>query len=137
MSRPENPFEVFEASMFANPPLGREEVIREIFNSLGGKPIQGPESFSLVGAKYIGKTTVLRGLTSAEIQRQYLRDPERLHLVYFDCADLPSERREVFKLLGNEVIKTAQEEWGIAFESTLVAEYVSQLRASLEMIEIT
>lgn len=137
MSRPENPFEVFEASIFDNPPFGREEVIREIFNSLGGKPIQGPESFSLVGAKYIGKTTVLRSLTSAEIQRQYLRDPERLRLVYFACADLPSERREVFRLLGNEVIKTTQEEWGIAFESMLVAEYVSQLRTSLEMIEIT
>ena len=137
MSRPRNPFEVSDAGALDKPPFGREEVVREIFDSLGRKPTQGPESFSLVGAKYIGKTTVLRSLTSAEIQRQYLRDPERLRLVYFDCADLPSERREVFRLLGNEAIKIAQEKWGIAFESTLVTEYISQLQTGIEMSEIT
>lgn len=137
MSRPRNPFEVSDARVLENPPFGREEVIREIFDSLCGKPTQGPESFSLIGPRYIGKTTVLQSLTSAEIQRQYLEDPGRLKLVYFDCADLPPERREVFRLLGNEAIKVAQEAWGITFENTLVAEYVSQLQTSTESSGIT
>jgi hypothetical protein len=135
MSRPRNPFEVSSAPDI--PPFGREGVIREIFYSLGGKPTQGPECFSLVGPPYIGKTTVLQSLASREVQREYFGDPEGIRLVYFHCADLPSERQEVFRLLGKAAIRAAEQEWSIAFKGNLVAEHISQLETSSAISEIT
>ncbi len=136
MNSPANPFEVSDPISAASAPFGREQVVREIFDSLGGDPIQGPESFSLIGPKYIGKTTVLRSLLSPDIQRCHLKDTEMLALAYLDCADLPSERREVLRLLGDICVDVARENWGMPFEGRLAAEYVSYLRNSSEMSEI-
>jgi hypothetical protein len=63
---------------------GRQRELRDIYRHLLSKP---PQSCVIIGETFIGKTTLLRYLASAEtslLNKQNIQDP--LTFVYLDCA---------------------------------------------------
>ncbi len=133
MNSPQNPFEKQDGL-----PFGREEVVREIFDRLGSNLAQGPGSFSLVGPKYIGKTTVLRSLLAVAVIDRFLGSAKELLCpVYVDCSELPPLRKEVFGLLGKTALETARTKWNVQFDSSVNSQYITPLEVGSEIPEVT
>ena len=136
MNSSENPFLSFEKTSDRQLPFGREEVVREIFGSIN-KP-QGAECFSLVGAKYLGKSQILRSIIRTSTQNSFLalEVMDRSAFLYFDCGDFPSNREETFRRICVKVIRISLQKWGLDFKQGLALEYSRRLTKSNDIFEI-
>lgn len=116
-------------------PFGREGVVREIMDHISSEN-RGAGSFSLVGPRFIGKSSVLRCLVASSVQAQLLKDQQSTHLEYFDCSELPNAKKEVFRVFGKTAWRVAEEKWQLPMASLLGEKVSSALEGSSDEEDI-
>jgi hypothetical protein len=82
-----------QRSMIKDPQtfFGRERELRDIFAML-----ETPQSCSIVGARRVGKSSLLYHICNSEVYRQHLTHPERYVFVFLDLQELAELTVEKF-----------------------------------------
>ena len=95
---PENPY--YDHAIVRNPGMlfGREQLFHEIYRACLHR-----QSFSLVGTRFIGKSSILSHISSPEIQQRQpnAADLKRLIFIFIDMRDYLQHSLEEFF---NEVV---------------------------------
>ena len=75
---------------------GRSQEIARFFEIIGGTQAQ---SVSVLGVRRAGKTSFLQHVAQAEIQRNYLRHPDKVTMIYLDISTCKTPSEFYYRLL--------------------------------------